>query len=318
MQPLYLLIVAVALVALGTAEVMNDFSSCIKYFFGEKPPTGFEKTAFPVPEEHLNENNVPECLAAYQQSSPAYICQKIPKGNQYYFATLYDRGRRIPLYSAYLVQKGKPCGERPGFFRLEPQLIHRELSAESQQIQETKNIIKNYNNRTGCNPRFEENRETHKIKQSQAFDDDYNDAAKQGYDRGHLNPRQHHNQEEFCDSTFTFTNVVAMNKELNNKIWNKHEIEIKEIMESHCEQMYVITGAVPDNDKKVNNRVYVPSHIWSAYCCVNNKGLPIKSGGVLVRNNNNAQKQTMTVNKLEEELGKLYNQEIKLIDGCQT
>ncbi|XP_028654301.1 endonuclease domain-containing 1 protein-like isoform X1 [Erpetoichthys calabaricus] len=318
MQPLYLLIVAVALVASGTAEVMNDFSSCIKYFFGGKPPNGFEKTAFPVPEEHLPDSKAPQCLAAYQQSSPAYICQKISKGNQYYFATLYDRGRRIPLYSAYLVDKGKPCSKRPGFFRLEPQLIHRELSAESQQIQETKNIIKKYNIKKGCKGQFPEYQEKHKLMQSQAVDEDYNDAAKQGYDRGHLNPRQHHNQEEFCDSTFTFTNVVAMNKELNNNIWNKHEIEMKEIMERHCGQMYVITGAVPDNGKKVNNRVYVPSHIWSAYCCVNNMGRPIQSGGVLVRNNNNAQKQTMTVNKLEEELGKLYNQEIKLIDGCQT
>ncbi|KAG2468173.1 endonuclease domain-containing 1 protein-like [Polypterus senegalus] len=318
MQSLYLLIVAVALVASGTAEVMNDFSSCIKYFFGGKPPTGFEKTAFPVPEEPLPDSNAPQCLAAYQQSSPAYICQKIPNSNQYYFATLYDRGRRIPLYSAYLVEKNEPCGKRLGYFRLEPQLIHRELSAESQQIKDTKNMIKKYNKENGCNAKFPEYREIHKLNQSQAVDEDYTAADREGYDRCHLNPRQHQNQKEFCDSTFTFTNIVAMNKELNNNIWNKHEIEIKNMTDSQCNQMYVITGAVPNNNKKVNNRVYVPSHIWSAYCCVNNIGQPIKSGGVLVCNDNNAQKRTMAVNNLEEELGQLYNQEIKLIDGCQT
>ncbi|KAG2468172.1 uncharacterized protein LOC120524988 [Polypterus senegalus] len=316
MQPLYLLIVAVALVASGTAEVMNDFSSCIDYFFGGKPPTGFEKTALPVPEEPLPDSNAPQCLAAYQQSSPAYICQKIPKGNQYYFATLYDRGRRIPLYSAYLVEKGKPCGKRLGYFRLEPQLIHRELSTESQQITDTKKMIKKYNTEKGCNRTKTEYQEKHKVMQSQAVDEDYEAAEKEGYDRGHINPRQHQSQVQFCDSTFTFTNVVAVNKELNNNIWNKHEFEIKNMTDSQCNQIYVITGAVPNNNKKVNNRVYVPSHIWSAYCCVNNMGQPIKSRGVLVRNDNNAQKQNMTVNKLEEELGQLYNQKIKLIDGC--
>ncbi|KAG2468174.1 CLC4M protein, partial [Polypterus senegalus] len=231
---------------------------------------------------------------------------------------LTRRGQRIPLYSAYLVEKGKPCGKRLEFFRLEPQLIHRELSTESQQIEDTQDMIKKYNAEKGCNCIIQGYNEIHKLMQSQAVDEDYKAAAQQCYTCGHLNPRQHHSQKEFCDSTFTFTNVVAMQKDLNNKIWNKHETEMKEIMKSYCEQMYVITGVVPDNDIKVNNRVCVPSHIWSAYCCVNNTGQPIKSRGVLVRNIYNAQRQTMTVNKLEEELGKLYTQEIKLIDGYQT
>ncbi|KAG2468171.1 endonuclease domain-containing 1 protein-like [Polypterus senegalus] len=315
MQPLYLLIVAVALVATGTAEVMNDFSSCINFFFGEKPPTGFEEAAFPIPEERHPDDSAPDCLAAYQQRSPGYICQKIPNGNQSYFATLYDRGRRIPLFSAYLVEKNPAYDTQFGYIRVEPQLVHRELSAESQREADAIKIIEEYNKGKNCSGKVKEYQEKNKLMQSQAIEDDYKDAGKHNYDHIYLNPPQHHSQKEFCNATNTFTNIVAISKVLS-KAWKGHEEEIKEVMRKSCEQMYVITGAVPSNDKKLKNRVYVPRYIWSAYCCVSNTGQTMHSVGVLLPNDNSEKMETMVVNQLEERLSNLYNHEIKLIEGC--
>ncbi|KAJ8008569.1 hypothetical protein DPEC_G00106250 [Dallia pectoralis] len=71
----------------------------------------------------------------YLAANPAYICQQ--KDNNNYFATLYDRTRRIPLYSAY---KMDLTGEtkRTGVIKFyEPQLIHRQLDKKQMTIIET-------------------------------------------------------------------------------------------------------------------------------------------------------------------------------------
>ncbi|NWQ81872.1 ENDD1 protein, partial [Columbina picui] len=95
---------------LGRSEVVTSFeSSCPQFFFRETPP---------------NEALEPE--------NPAWICQRYQ--NQYYYATLYDRNRRIPVYSAYLYQPAS--GTRPNTWLVEPQ-----VSA----------ILQDYKNLTGYN-----------------------------------------------------------------------------------------------------------------------------------------------------------------------
>uniref|UniRef100_A0A8C4X5B4 Uncharacterized protein n=1 Tax=Erpetoichthys calabaricus TaxID=27687 RepID=A0A8C4X5B4_ERPCA len=196
-------------------------------FMGEQPPTGFDEVALPVPSEHPPDDKAPDCLA-------------------YYFATLYDRGRRIHLYPAYMV-------DEISFFSL--QLVHRGLSAASEKENHTLHLIEKYNIEKSCNATFENYGYEHKLNHSQAS----------------------------CNATFTLTNVVPMNQKLNNGEWNRHETTIKEMMKNKCEKMYVITGAVPGT-KKLKNRVYVPSFIWSAYCCINNAAQKMQSGGVIVTN----------------------------------
>uniref|UniRef100_A0A4W5RVJ7 Uncharacterized protein n=1 Tax=Hucho hucho TaxID=62062 RepID=A0A4W5RVJ7_9TELE len=81
-------------------EVAPNFDNCKDSFFRKTPVSGLN-IALPTPLERNTQDleNRAKCLSAYSAASPAYICQR--NGNHYYFATLYDRGSRIPLYSAY-------------------------------------------------------------------------------------------------------------------------------------------------------------------------------------------------------------------------
>uniref|UniRef100_A0A8C4RS27 Uncharacterized protein n=1 Tax=Erpetoichthys calabaricus TaxID=27687 RepID=A0A8C4RS27_ERPCA len=190
------------------------------------------------------------------------------------------------------------------------------LTESHQKVTRHDKIIEEYNKGKNCSGKVKEYQEKNKLMQSQAIKDDYNDAGKHDYDHIYLNPQQHHSHTEFCNATNTFTNIVAIHKHLSINKWKDYDEKIKHIMQSTCEQMYVITGAVPSNDKKLKNRVYVPSFIWSASCCVSNTGQTMHSEGVLLPNDNSDKMQTMEVNQLEEKLSTLYNHEIKLIDGC--
>ncbi|KAK6324951.1 hypothetical protein J4Q44_G00042930, partial [Coregonus suidteri] len=110
-------------------EVAPNFDNCEDSFFKNTPVSGLN-IALPTPLEPNTEGleNPAQCLSAYNATSPAYICQR--NGNQYYFATLYDRARRIPLYSAYEMDiEGVP--DRPGEkWYYEPQLVHPDLISQ--------------------------------------------------------------------------------------------------------------------------------------------------------------------------------------------
>lgn len=98
MPPLLLILLQISssCLWLGRGEVVTSFeSSCPQFFFRETPPND-----------------------ALEPENPAWICQRYE--NQYYFATLYDRSRRIPVYSAYLYQPGP--GKRPKTWLVEPQV----------------------------------------------------------------------------------------------------------------------------------------------------------------------------------------------------
>lgn len=76
-------------------EVSDDFSQCLDFFYNSTPPRGLSR---------------PE----YQP-----ICQRYR--NRYRFASLYDRQRRAPLYSAYQLKLAD--GKRPSVpWMYEPQV----------------------------------------------------------------------------------------------------------------------------------------------------------------------------------------------------
>ncbi|XP_035983426.1 endonuclease domain-containing 1 protein [Fundulus heteroclitus] len=80
---------------LVVGELSNDFSECLKFFYEETPPSGFDYTA-------------------YQP-----ICQRYK--NTYRFASLYHRQHRAPLFSAYILRLAD--GPRPNTsWMYEPQL----------------------------------------------------------------------------------------------------------------------------------------------------------------------------------------------------
>ncbi|XP_039239417.1 endonuclease domain-containing 1 protein-like [Pipra filicauda] len=247
---------------LGHSEVVNPFASCPQYFYENTPP-----------------NN------ALLPQNPAWICQRY--NNSYYYATLYDINRRIPVYSAYIYQPGP--GTRRDEWMVEPQLIRNNLPKE---METEKTLSKNYNITS------------QQIGQNQAVNADYKNLT--GLNRGHLNPNSHHNSNSSKYATFTLTNIVPQNSNLNGGAWNDYEQNTMANESKGCisNTTYVIVGVVPGNTSIANGRVNVPSHIWSSACCrmTSNK---TKAWAAIVENK--AKNITLlTLGKLEDQLTNLY------------
>ncbi|KAG2460393.1 NLRP3 protein, partial [Polypterus senegalus] len=177
---------------------------------------------------------------------------------------MYDKENRIPIYSAYIHTNGGN-GIRSNDWYIEPQLIDRRRE---------KNMI------------IVSNNATEEEKESQAVSEDYTATDATRYDRGHLSPSMHHNNEESRTATFTLTNIVPQRTILNQGEWNRYETEIMQQFVNGCTTTYVIVGVIRGkNDKKtINNRVKVPSHLWTAACCVNNNNNPMRSLGYIAEN----------------------------------
>lgn len=81
---------------LASATVSSSFKGCSHFFYAQTPPVGMKGP------------------------SPRFICQKYADGFRY--ATLYDSGRRLPLYSAYIFKKsdGRTRMDTPWMY--EPQV----------------------------------------------------------------------------------------------------------------------------------------------------------------------------------------------------
>ncbi|KAM3924078.1 endonuclease domain-containing 1 protein-like [Leptodactylus fuscus] len=282
------------------ALVDDDFSNCLKYFYKNHVPTGFEDIAQP---DRFDRNNFPDGMNRKDLNSPAYICQMF-EGTSWY-ATLYDRGRLMPLYSAYIMdvnhgETPKECS-RPQGFKLEPQLVYRGVSGDM--TRDAFTVLKNYNKEKGIDQTKEKNRPPYLLKRSQAGDNDYPTGD---YDKGHLSPCGHHSavQDEY-KATFTFTNVAPMIKELNNNIWSQYEIEMIK-MSAQCKQMYVITGVVPGNVRVPRSRLIAPAYMWNAYCCIDNNDKPFFSGAAVAENIKHSQlRKFQNVGDFQSELKRL-------------
>ncbi|XP_052645589.1 endonuclease domain-containing 1 protein-like [Harpia harpyja] len=261
---LLLLQVSASCLWLAGSEVVTSFErSCPQFFFRETPP---------------NE--------ALQPENPAWICQRYK--NQYYFATLYDRNRRIPVYSAYLYQPGP--GTRPKTWLVEPQL----MSPTYPKTMERERTLLNY---------FSVSLE--QLSKSQAILKDYKNLT--GLNRGHLNPSSHHPDSSSRTATFTLTNIVPQNEKLNGGAWNNYEQQTMTRRTQGCNTTYVVVGAVPGNNYIAKGRVNKPSHIWSSACCevdTNHR----KAWAVIAENDKN-EVQLLTLGELEDVLTQLYGRD---------
>ncbi|KAJ8015574.1 hypothetical protein DPEC_G00027530 [Dallia pectoralis] len=214
-----LLLFLTRLGALVWGEV-GDFGPCLSFFYMETPPTGVEG-------------------AGYQP-----ICQR--HVNQYHFASLFQRPRRVPFYSAYVLTAGG--GKRPSNrWMYEPQLAFRGAGPNMRNFPKHGTVDQN-------------------VVESQAVLQDYTNSS---YSKGHLNPSLHHNCPEDRRATFTLTNVVPQKVGSNSGPWARLESEVRDLMANYCVgPVYVITGALPYlSERWMANRVAVPEYMWSAYCC---------------------------------------------------
>lgn len=223
--PLFLLLAGLGCLVLGE---VGEFTPCLQFFYKESPPQGVSNEGY------------------------QHICQRYK--NQYRFASLYQRQRRAPLYSAYMFTFGE--AKRPKIrWMYEPQLAFSGASPDMAKFPRHKPVDQN-------------------IIESQAVLLDY---ANSSYTKGHLDPSLHHQSQEERRATFTLTNVVPQRGGSNSGPWAQLESEVKARLGAYCTgPAYVVTGAVPYvSERWVKNRVAVPEYLWSAYCCpAHNASLP--------------------------------------------
>ncbi|KAI4881849.1 hypothetical protein NFI96_026638 [Prochilodus magdalenae] len=208
------------------------------------------------------------------------ICQI--RENTYEYATLYDTANRIPVYSAYRFEGLMGC-QREDKWYIEPQL-------------------ENINDKR-MRP---ESRVEH-----QASNQDY---VNSGYHKGHLAPVYHARTQSCADATFTLTNAAPQVCTFNKGQWWRTEKAVARILESTCSsnQAYVVTGVVPGySEPPLNDRVNIPSHFWTAYCCLDNNKRVLASGGFIGENTNAPVSQNINapvpVRQLEGSLTVLYD-----------
>ncbi|XP_045067736.1 endonuclease domain-containing 1 protein-like [Coregonus clupeaformis] len=174
------------------------------------------------------------------------ICQKYE--GKYRFATLYDTTNKIPVFSAYTYTDA-PEGRPKISWMIEPQL---EALTNQLDMKVDQTVIK------------------------QAADADYKvKIENMEIDRGHLFPCLYAPDEDTKKSTFTLTNAVPQVRSFNQGSWRTMECSVRKKLMTDCLDSngkinaYVVTGAVPSESNKLNNRVNIPSLLWTAYCCYN-------------------------------------------------
>ncbi|XP_069061912.1 endonuclease domain-containing 1 protein-like [Pleurodeles waltl] len=253
MSLLHVLGVILCSLTLGNAEVFtNAFQNCREFFYKDTEPSGI----------------VPK--------NSARICQFYEK--QYRFATMYDRDLLIPLYSAYIYERG--VAERAEWM-IEPQLVDTSYSRAMEEEHLAKIDRK-------------------KLNASQAVDADYAGAVY--YDRGHLNPTSHHVAGPASKSTCTLTNIVPQDSTLNQGPWAQYEDATMKKNTTGCQKTYAIVGVIPGKKTISSGRVNVPSKMWAAACCITTtRG--VKSWAVIANNTKTGIVKSITVKELQEEIG---------------
>ncbi|XP_067293597.1 endonuclease domain-containing 1 protein, partial [Pseudorasbora parva] len=176
------------------------------------------------------------------------ICQRY--GDKLRYATLYDSSRRLALYSAYTFKKsdGQRTMDTPWMY--EPQLVSADESGNMRVLPssgETDQLLE----------------------ESQAVLVDYVDAVE--YERGPLNPDQHQADNQDKAATYTLTNVVPQITDFLEGPWTTYIDTVRRRLNNFCRgSAYVVTGVTVSGmtiRRGSEERMTVPKHLWSAYCC---------------------------------------------------
>ncbi|NWH86107.1 ENDD1 protein, partial [Aegithalos caudatus] len=271
MLGLLLLQVLACCLWLGHSEGVTSFASCPDFFYERTTPN-----------------------YVLQPDNPAWICQRY--SNSYRYATLYDRDRRIPIYSAYIYRPGSHKQPHTWSF-VEPQL----MGENSFEEMERESVLTNQYNFT-----------VDQIKRSQAVLDDYENMT--GLDRGQLCPSGHQYSTEGKTATFTLTNSVPQDSCLYKGQWYTYESQNMSNFSKNCTITYVITGAVPGNSYVADGRVNRPSHIWSAACCVVDTHTRKAWGAIAENDEENL--EILSLGQLEDRLTRLYKKNVTLFKNA--
>ncbi|KAK2863297.1 hypothetical protein Q5P01_002830 [Channa striata] len=196
----------------------------------------------------LKENppRIPGILINYEVMNPnryKILCQTYKDKPR--FLTLYDTKNKIPVFSAYKYRGSKGKTAQNVRWKTEPQL------------EDLPNM---------CNGKFQ-------VK-NQSSNNDYKHNTK--YNMGQLFPAAHAFKKNDNISTFTLTNVVPQVKSFNQGSWAKMERCVKCLFQKYCinsdnvPEGFVVTGTKPGTET-LNQKVNIPSVLWSAFCCYSKK-----------------------------------------------
>ncbi|XP_066507895.1 endonuclease domain-containing 1 protein-like [Hoplias malabaricus] len=102
--------------------------------------------------------------------------------------------------------------------------------------------------------------------------------------KGHLYPVYYSNDVKGIEDSFTLTNAVPQDQRFSTQWFTQVEKPVTELLQYNCawNQVYVVTGVVPSKHK-INKRVAIPSHFWTAYCCLDTKGNVVAHGAYLAQ-----------------------------------
>ncbi|KAG5853314.1 hypothetical protein ANANG_G00071860 [Anguilla anguilla] len=177
------------------------------------------------------------------------ICQRY--GDKPRYATLYDRARRLPVYSAYTFKKsdGQRRVDTPWMY--EPQLVSEEEGGNMKVLPPDEEL----------DPLLEE---------SQVVLQDFVDATL--YQRSTLNPDQHQADDDDKAATYTLTNVVPLLAPFLEESWTPYLDVLRRRLNNFCRgTSYVVTGVAVSGGPTIRrgnaDRLAVPRYLWSAYCC---------------------------------------------------
>uniref|UniRef100_W5KUL2 Uncharacterized protein n=1 Tax=Astyanax mexicanus TaxID=7994 RepID=W5KUL2_ASTMX len=277
---LLLLLFLLLLLLLPLCEVVDSFKKTCPQFFIK------DKNNQAVPPTVLTSNE-------YKQ-----ICQFYEE--KYWFATLYDTKRRIPVYSAYtynIIESTDQPFRQGVNWKIEPQLDDKLADREMKQLK----------------PEKEERL------WNQAQNKDYTETRQnQTYTRGHVFPQSYAQSNLQKESTFTLTNAAPQIKEINTDWANKVEIPMLKKIKESCDQnslVYIVTGVVPDDNKwlkihrnkiTINEGLNIPRYFWSAYSCKRKKDNNIESNAYIAEQIIPLSAENLTVNALNQKLRILY------------
>ncbi|XP_060922472.1 endonuclease domain-containing 1 protein-like [Limanda limanda] len=247
-------------------EVVTSMSACNAYFLNQKPP---------------QISGILEGGIILYQNRYKPICQTL--NNKRTFVSLYDNTNKIPVFSAYKYP-GKQEVPRQQKWKIEPQLEDETLNANMELEDKSKSYV------------------------HQADTRDYINTL--GFEKGHLLPQSYGWDQNERRATFTLTNSVPQVNSFNTGSWSNVESCVKCVLDEYCmgnndqTEGFVVIGARPGNNF-LNNKVNIPSMLWSAFCCYSKSqgtwlagahwGDNIPDGGRVL--------QTKTLAQLHQELG---------------
>ncbi|OCT65159.1 hypothetical protein XELAEV_18041398mg [Xenopus laevis] len=219
--------------------------------------------------------------------------------NNPFFASLYHKVNHYPLYSFYILdtRHGDTTGSGQTF-RLEPQIMLQPDTEYAICSLDLSGVASDL------------------IENVQAINSDYTGS---NYHKGHLNPYADHPSGPGQLATYTLSNVATMHCPLNSRAWRNNKLRARNIA-AGCGK-YVITVVVPGNNWiSVNGvkRVSIPSHVWSAFCCLDYNGRPMKAKGSLPRNNTNSVHAGLTISSLQSQLKSLLGVNVRLFQNNCT